>query len=193
MIFLLFIGIVNFSMGSFGNNGVEEVENTVIQKNITLIKESAKGSIELYDDGDIIAIYSIEGVLKDLPDNVYGYTSKIALYDENGELLKEDDGWPLDFIESYSRKSQTTELAVTSIDDDKNIQIIEYKLYDFDGNIVLDENVTISKGNIEVNHFNKADFEANSNNNDKSIQKEYNNNLIIQDDGNPSWDEMQNW
>ena len=134
-------------------------------KNITLLNESTHGWARFYDDGDIYTVYYLEGVLKDLPNNIDDYTIKLAIFDEKGDLIKEDDGNSIYFISKRSEKLDPVEIGAVHIDDYKNISIIELKVFDADGIIVYDKNITFTMQNMEIDYVTKNT----SNSNDDSI------------------------
>lgn len=142
-----------------------------IDKNITLIKESTDGLAYFYDDGEIHAIYSLDGVLKDLPSDVEGYNIRVTIYDENGDFIKDEAGSSMSFVSMYSEKSEPVELGSISMDDYINVSIIELKLFDEDGTIVLDENVTFRMENMNIEKLTEEDYADEYD--DSSNSKEY--------------------
>lgn len=135
-------------------------------KNITLIKESTGGHCTYYDDGDIHALYFIDGVLKDLPNDIKGYDLKFSIYDENGKLIKEEYALSMKFIADHSKESDPVELGSISLDEFKNVTVTELTLYNADGVVVFDKNVTFNMDNVEIEYY----HDDNSDEDDDSVQ-----------------------
>lgn len=133
-------------------------------KNITLIKESTSGWYNIYDD-ETISVYNIEGVFKGLPSNVDGYNLRISLY-EDGNLVKEDDGFLMEKIAKSSKDSYPSTLAIIGVDGYKHVDVAELKIYNKEGEIVFDQNVTIKQENMETNHITESTSENNDNSKD---------------------------
>lgn len=127
-------------------------------KNITLIKEYTYGEHFIRANGDDYTTYELYGVLKDLPDDVTGYTLRVAIYDENEKLVKEDEGFASMYtISDYSERSEPAWLGYIELNDFINISFYELKLYNPDGEIVLEENVTFTMGNIQTFDLRSSD------------------------------------
>lgn len=137
-------------------------------KNITLTNESTSGWVEIHDDGSIQSCYMVDGVFEDLPSNVEGYNLKVALYDENGKLLKEADGSPMKGVAKASEKSNPTKLCFIGLEKNVNISVAEVKLYNPEGDVVLDKNVTFSMENVSIKHISKSTSDTDDADDDSS-------------------------
>lgn len=124
-------------------------------KSITLTNTTTDGWCNSYDDGTSSSVYEIEGILNNLPDNVNKYELKVSIYDENGKLIKEDNGYNLKSIVRSSEKSKPSLIGMVIIDDSKNVSNIEVKLIDEEGTIVFNENTTFDMDNMDINHLTK--------------------------------------
>lgn len=133
--------------GFFGEN----------DKDISLIKESTEATRNIYDDGRVDTIYSIKGVFKDLPNDIKGYNLKISLFDEQGNLMKESDGYAMKDIARNSKDSEPHELGLiyTSEYEIKNATSILLTMYNADGNIVFNKNITFNMNNMKINKLTK--------------------------------------
>ena len=128
-------------------------------KNITLIKEKTHGRCTYYDSGKVHAIYSIEGVLKDLPENIDGYDLQFLVYNDNGKLLKESSATSMKYIAENSKKSEPVELGALSLDKFENVSIVKLKLINEDGTVVFDKNVTFNMENVDIEYYHENDPE----------------------------------
>lgn len=119
-------------------------------KNITLIKEYTYGEHFIQDKGDYTT-YELYGVLKGLPNDVTGYTLRVAIYDENKKLIREDEGFSSMYqVSDYSKRSEPAWLGYIEVNDFLNVSLYELKVYNPDGEIVLNENVTFKMENIKT-------------------------------------------
>lgn len=135
--------------GLFGGGNDENV-------NITLIKEFTEGVRCIYeDDGSVNTYYTIKGVFKGLPKNVEEYNLIISLYDKNGKLMKKDDGYTMRGIAKSSKNSEVSTLGQISTYDNKirDAKYIGLTIYDDEGKIVFDKNITFTIENLETNYL----------------------------------------
>ena len=163
IIFVLSISCVSAGLfdGFFGND-----------KNITLIKESTSGWAEIYDDGDVQSCYLVEGVFKDLPSNVKGYNLRVALYDETGKLIKEDDGYSMESIAKSSENSNPGYLCSIGVKKLVNVSKVELKIFDDEGVVVFDKNLTFSAENMDIKHVSKSESDTNDDDNYSSTSSD---------------------
>lgn len=123
--------------------------------NITLTNESTDSDcIVFVDDDDVYTVYRVNGIFEGLPNNMTNYTLNTSIYDANGSFIQEDEGWAdIDDILSASNKSEIIRLGANEINGFKNVSFQEVMLYDADGNMVFDKNVTFDMGNINVTYY----------------------------------------
>lgn len=129
--------------------------NAELNSNITLTNESTDSDCVVFTDDDgIFTVYRINGIFEGLPDNMTNYTLNTSIYDANGSFIQEDEGWAdIDDIISSSNKSEGIRLGANEIEGFKNVSVQEVKLYDADGKLVFDKNVTFDMGNLNVTYY----------------------------------------
>ena len=156
-------------------------------KNITLIKESTSGLCTFYDNGEIHAVYNVEGVLKDLPEDIDGYDLQFSFYDENGKLIKEQSALSMKFIAEHSKDSDPVDLATISVNEYKNVSFVILKLLNDDGIVVFENNVTFNMDNVETDTYHVKDSSTDSDEDDDVMDyDELNEWVFNNDDG--YWD-----
>lgn len=156
LILSLLLVILTMSCVSAGWFGWGDDSADDVPENITLIKEFTEGLRGIHeDDGSVNTHYTIKGVFKGLPNNVEGYDLIISLYDKNGKLMKKDEGHSMDSIAKSSKKSEISTLGIISTYDKKIIdaKYIELTIYDDNGEIVFDKNITFTIENLQTNYF----------------------------------------
>lgn len=119
------------------------------------MNESTGGNGVIFDDGEAHVTYSVNGILKDLPNDVNDYNLTITLYDKNGTLINESEGVPMETIAKHSEDSQPSILGTISIDEFVNVSFAEIKIYNSDEEVVFDENVTFHMENVIISHTTK--------------------------------------
>lgn len=104
---------------------------------ITLIKENIKGYAYM-SDGVPHCSYYVEGVLKNLPDKIEGYSLVGTFYDENGKYIGEDDAM-MRFVKEDSDKSEPDTIVVCYTNGVKNLSYVELEMTDPDGKVVFNQ------------------------------------------------------
>lgn len=129
--------------------------------NIELTDETTSGICTIYDDtGRVYTTYYINGVLKGLPDNLRDYNLKSSIYDENGKLVGEyDDIVALEWIAESSKNNEPAMIGFVTIDDFKNVSVYELKIYNPDGEMIFEDNVTFSMDKMSFDHYNESDID----------------------------------
>ena len=130
---ILIIGLIAFSFNGHVDTGSAD------SKNINLIKEKLYG-YAYKSDGKEYYSYYLEGVIKNLPNNINDYDLRGTFYDEDGRYIYEDQGY-LEYIKESSDKSTPTILASCYTEDLRNLGYVQLELKDPNGDIVLNETI----------------------------------------------------
>lgn len=96
--------------------------------------------------------YRVEGVVKNLPNKGEGYSLKGAFYDQNGNLIREEDSFlGLDYCFNSFEKSEPEPLLIMSTNSLVNVSRVEIVIYGPDGDIVYNESVPFKMENFKLN------------------------------------------
>ena len=96
--------------------------------------------------------------------------------DDEGNLIKEDDGDYLDYEDVNTfKKSNPETLCFISVDRLVNVSIAEVKLYDKEGILVLDKNVTFHMENVKITHATHTTSSSSSSDSSDEVRPLYRN------------------
>lgn len=130
---IFIVWLIAFSYNGHTDTGFTE------SKNITLIKEKITG-YAYESDGKTYYSYYLEGVIKNLPNNIKDYDLRGTFYDEEGNYIYEDQGY-LEYIKESSDKSTPTLLVSCYTEDLRNLSYVQLELKDPNGSIVLNKTI----------------------------------------------------
>lgn len=113
--------------------------NATDDANITLIKAESSGSAFYgYGTNQECYNYNLNGVFRNLPDNLQGYDLKSTFYDENGEYLH-DSSEDIENVAEHSANDESYGVAHWQAHKLYNVSKIEVVILDPDGNVVFNE------------------------------------------------------
>ena len=133
-LFIILVLVVSNQVGHLNHSTSDNDSN---DNNITLIKENVKGQAYL-SDGKPICYYHVDGVLKNLPDNIEGYDLKGTFYDENNKYIGENNAM-MRFVKEDSDKSELSTLVTCYTHGVKNLSYVELEMTDPNGNVILNK------------------------------------------------------
>lgn len=130
----------------------------ILFPNIALTNESTYGSCDVFEsDGSMVTTYCVDGIFKGLPDDSSKYSLKTSIYDENGSLIDEEkDETSMAYISEASKSSQIFIISMITCEGLKNVSSIELTMYNTQGNIVFDQNLTFSMENVTIEKINDS-------------------------------------
>lgn len=121
--------------------------------NITLIKNETSGYASVTEGEDPNYYYYVDGVLKNLPNNLQGYDLKTIFYAENGTFLHEDEG-NIRYIAVDSAKSEQSTIGYWCTQDPVNISYVEIIIINPDGEIVFNQTMNYDMEKFDYSRLN---------------------------------------
>ncbi len=184
LVISLILVVLSMSCVSAGIFDMFTDNNAELNSNITLTNESTDSDCVVFtDDDDVYTVYRVNGIFEGLPDNMTNYTLNTSIYDANGSFIQEDEGWAdIDDILSASNKSEVIRLGANEIEGFKNVSVQEVKIYDADGNLVFDKNITFDMGNVNVTYYEP----------DENSLSGYNSRILTEDELSEALDALYN-
>ncbi len=133
ILLIILVLVVSNQVGHLNHNDNDSNNGN----NITLIKENVKGQAYL-SEGKPVCYYHVDGVLKNLPNNIEGYDLKGTFYDENGKYIGENNAY-MKFVKEDSDRSELSTLVSCYTNGVKNLSYVELEMTGPNGNIIFNK------------------------------------------------------